>query len=160
MQRLSQIPVRIEHPNPATTPEPPGQPTRALALLHQVIAAIELLEAEGSESSIDIHKAPLTPEDRHAIRDALGRGEVLATVSCLGESSVDETAVPCVWWMTHRGADGQVCAESIEVCITPSLLTGDTDGLPEGIEFLRSRIAGIAGSGTSQSSSPTMRNMS
>jgi hydrogenase-1 operon protein HyaF len=160
MHQLSQIPIRIEHRHLEAEPEEPCIASTALALLHEIIAALELLNLDGTESSIELHKAPLSAADRRALRDTLGTGEVRGTVTCLGESSVEETAISCVWWVAHRGTDGHVRAESIEICVTPSILSGDPESLPDAIENLRSRIAETANCGNPQSSSPTMRNMS
>ncbi len=70
---------------------------------------------------------PLTVQDRAALDERLGRGEVSAEVEAAGRSEVWETAFAGVWFVRHHGEGGRISSESIEVTKVPVLLESHPD---------------------------------
>lgn len=118
MGGLESIPVRID---PADTS---GLTGHAWPAVSELAALAERLAATGTSGAIDLRALPLSPADLAWLRETLGRGEVNATIEAAGLSSIEETGYPCVWWVTHRNATGQVVAELIEVATVPEIVTG------------------------------------
>ena len=140
MSRLSEIPVRIEFDagglSKAARLSPAG-----LAILSEIEALLEHYQAFGQHGSIDLRWMSLLPGDIELLLDVLGTGEVCATVSALGSSTVRETAIQCVWLIEHCGPEGEKLGQWIEVTEAPALLRSDRSSIAYGLETLRSRIA-------------------
>jgi len=66
-------------------------------LLHEIRHALAQLLEQGKETVIDLRGIPLAPGEEVAIEQALGEGEVRATLSALGPSEIRETSFPGVW---------------------------------------------------------------
>jgi len=122
----------------------PGAPDtlsgNAPALLHEIATLLTALVQEGRTGAIDLRGIPLTSADRAYLRERLGEGEVCAQVSALGPSEVRETAFRGVWWVTHHNADGELCAELIEITPLPSILASDADELVQSAQRLRASL--------------------
>jgi hydrogenase-1 operon protein HyaF len=116
---------------------PGGLSGNAEALLHEIATLLAALVTEGRSSSIDLQGLPLTPADREYLRERLGAGEVRALVDALGPSEVRETAYRGVWWVTHRNAADELCAELIEVTPVPQILLADRQEIVDALERLR-----------------------
>lgn len=99
----------------------------------------------GHTGAIDLRWLPLYPGDIEKLRDVLGTGEVAATVAALGDSTVQETAIPCVWWVTHHGGEANLIGHWIEISETPSLLRSDRTLIAFGLLSLRGRAATFGG---------------
>ncbi|HKJ89408.1 MAG TPA: hydrogenase expression/formation C-terminal domain-containing protein [Gammaproteobacteria bacterium] len=112
-------------------------PQPVVALLREVAVLLDRLVREGEPEAIDLRALPvMTPEDLESFRDALGTGEVHATVTALGETTVRETAFPAVWWVTYYGADGDIVAERIEVARVPDILVTQEADMGAGLRAL------------------------
>ena len=118
MGGLESIPVRID---PGDTS---GLTGNAWPVVSEIAALAGRLATTGAPGAIDVLALPLSPADRAWLRETLGRGEVNATIEAAGLSSIEETGFPCVWWVTHRSATGQVVAELIEVATVPEIVVG------------------------------------
>ena len=129
MSNLSDIAVTVE-----------ARPTEQLvAVLNEIAALLEQYIAREQEGTIDLRSLPLFPGDYEMLKQLLGEGEVSATLQAMGPSTIQETIVPGVWWVTHRNEDQEKIAEYIEVTRLPSLLqTTDEDlaDAPRGIKQL------------------------
>lgn len=112
----------------------------ALPLLHEIGVLLTDLVTTGKSASIDLRSLPMLPDDYEKLREALGQGEVSATVDALGPSQVRETAIHGVWWVTHRNADGEVTAEFIEVTCLPEILKTHPADARAAVETLHSRM--------------------
>ena len=148
MNRIEAIPVRVE---PACLARPadvadPALPLSAIALavLHEIESLLCDLRDRGEGGAIDMLRLPMPAPERRRIAEILGEGEVHATLDAQGISVVRETAIPCVWWITHRDADGEVQAETVEVTRCPALLVGDPDAISGGLSDLARRRAAAA----------------
>jgi len=96
-------------------------------ILAEIAALLERLDADGTGGSIDLRGLPMSPQEYGGLRTTLGVGEVRATVDTLGASEVYETLLPGVWWVLHRGPDGEVTAQFIEVTRVPEIIRTHPD---------------------------------
>jgi hydrogenase-1 operon protein HyaF len=115
-------------------------------LLHEIRHALARLLEEGRETVIDLRSIPLAPGEEAAIEQALGEGEVQATLSALGPSDFRETFYPGVWVITHYNRDDQIVGKFVEVAFVPSLLKSQTEDITAGLRRLEERLTGSAGS--------------
>lgn len=94
----------------------------AIPLLHEIRHALLRLAESGEPTTLDLSAIPFGPGDRDRLFEALGQGEVNATVSALGETLIDETAYPGVWLVRHKSPLGDELVTQIEITRHPSML--------------------------------------
>lgn len=134
---LDAIPIHVVPPSAGD----PGLTGNAPPLLRELLEMVRHLLDTGESSAIDLSALPLTPADLGWLRDRLGRGEVAVTLEVSGESSLDETACPGVWWVTHRNEQGTVTAQFIEVAFVPELVKSHPQDVRIGQENLELLVA-------------------
>jgi hydrogenase-1 operon protein HyaF len=134
MSRLTDIPVRIE----AQVPGGLGGGGIA-ALLSEIANVLEGLAQGGQAVTIDLRSLPMSTDDRIALQRSLGDGEVRATLTAQGSSSIRETAVAGVWWVEHCNPQGVVIAELLEVTCVPGILAASLEEIAASAGALRSR---------------------
>jgi len=118
-------------------------PGVAATLLREVAVHLERLLAGGEPAAMDLQGLPMLIDDERArLREALGTGEVVATVAVMGNTEVAETAYPGVWWITDYGADGELLSEQIEITWVPERLQSQAVDAAVGLGQLRSRLQG------------------
>lgn len=105
-------------------------------LLHEIRHALAQLLEEGSETVIDLRSIPLAPGEEAAIEQALGVGEVQATLSALGQSEFRESSYPGVWLVTHHNHDDRIVGKFVEVAFAPSLLKAQAEDIVIGLQRL------------------------
>jgi hydrogenase-1 operon protein HyaF len=115
-------------------------------LLHEIRHALAQLLEQGKETVIDLRGIPLAPGEEVAIEQALGEGEVRATLSALGPSEIRETSFPGVWLVTHYNRDDQIVGKFVEVTAIPALLMSQTEDMAAGLERLKARLMDTAAS--------------
>ncbi len=146
MSKLHEIPIVVTNA-PARgglSARSAGPATSAmLAILNEIEAKLETLATNGRNSTIDLRWLIGSKPDLDLLRNALGVGEVAATITAAGNTDVQETAVPCVWWVTHSDYDGQRLGEFIEITEVPELLRSDRLAISQGLAGLRARCAQI-----------------
>jgi hydrogenase-1 operon protein HyaF len=133
MSGLQDIAVTVE----AKAGAPSAQ---VLAIASEIEHHLKIFIDKGETASIDLRSLPMAPGDYQALKELLGEGEVSARLDALGTSSIQETAVPGVWWLVHRNASDEVMADLIEITDCPAILKTQTEDLREGPERLRARI--------------------
>jgi len=111
------------------------------AVLAEIVIGLERLIAGEGGQQIDIRSLPLTEADRAALRARLGQGEVKAELTVDGPSQVEETGISGVWWITHRGRDGEIQAELIEISFIPDVLCSHKDDVSFGLKRVKSLLA-------------------
>ena len=134
---LDTIPIR-----PAPSPA-----ANAPALLREIAAALDALLLSGQRHCIDLGSLPLSSADRDLLREILGTGEIHMELTVLGNSRIEETGVPGVWWVRHSSEDGVLLTESLEVCHVPEIVPADTTDIAIGLQRLQQRIAVRASGG-------------
>ena len=137
MNRLKDIPIAVD----GAFPEVALSHGNAVPLLHEIEVLLSDLLETGKSASIDLRSLPMLPGDYEKLREALGDGEVSATVDAMGPTRVRETAVHGVWWVTHYNSDETVVAEFIEVTYVPEILRTHPADARLGLDGLRSRLA-------------------
>lgn len=105
----------------------------AKAIISQIRTCAQRLVAEGEASSIDLRFLRSMPEERATLAGLLGQGEVSAVVDSIGRSEVQETAIPCVWWIRHLNSAGETVGELIEIVDVPEILVGDRAAVDQAI---------------------------
>jgi len=144
---LADIPIRLEPP--ARTGGLGGGVT---ALLSEVADLLERLANGDNPAIIDLRSLPMSGQDRVALQETLGDGEVHVTLDADGISTLYETAIAGVWWVEHRDRHGDVIAELLEIARFPQILDGALDDIATSAVALRALLrAGAAGKGAAAS---------
>ncbi|MFN3867497.1 MAG: hydrogenase expression/formation C-terminal domain-containing protein [Hyphomicrobiaceae bacterium] len=99
----------------------------AAAVLAEIADALSRMAATAEETSIDLRGLPMTDADRNELQEALGRGEVTATLDVAGRSEILETGFSGVWWVRHFGNDARVSSEEIVIGRIPAILLAHPD---------------------------------
>jgi hydrogenase-1 operon protein HyaF len=115
---LDAIPIHVITPPSGE----PGLTGNAPPLLRELAEQVKRLLETGESSAIDLSALPLTPTDLDWLREKLGAGEIAVTLQASGESTLNETACPGIWWVTHRNEQGAVTSQFIEVAFVPELV--------------------------------------
>jgi hydrogenase-1 operon protein HyaF len=112
-------------------------------LLRELAEQVKRLLATGESSAIDLSALPLTPADLDWLHDKLGNGEIAITLQASGESTLNETACPGVWWVTHHNEQGAVTSQFIEVAFVPELVKAHPQDVANGLETLEFMISDL-----------------
>lgn len=121
-----------------------GLSGNAPALLRETAELVRRLLDLGESTAIDLQALPLTPADRLWLQEHLGKGEISVTLEAEGESTLNETACPGVWWITHHNEKGAVTSEFIEVALVPELVKAHTEDIKIGLEHLEFLISDLS----------------
>jgi len=121
----------------------PGLTGNAPPLLRELAEQVKRLLATGESSAIDLSALPLTPADLEWLHDKLGSGEIAITLQANGESTLNETACPGIWWITHHNEQGAVTSQLIEVAFVPELVKAHPQDVQIGYEYLELMIADL-----------------
>ncbi len=116
----------------------------APALLREIAEMTRRLLGNNESSAIDLQALPLTPADLDWLREQLGEGEIAISLDADGVSSLNETACPGVWWITHRNPMGAVVSEFIEVAFVPEVVKAHRDDVEIGLEHLELLISDLS----------------
>jgi hydrogenase-1 operon protein HyaF len=108
-----------------------GHTGQLLAILSELKSMLIELQQTGKPNSIDLRSLPMFPGDYDRLKLVLGEGEVSARISTLGDSLIQETTIPGIWWVTHFNTDDETIAEFIEVTLLPDLLKTQTEDLAQ-----------------------------
>ena len=99
----------------------------AQALMNELSDYLARLAESGETNVVDLLSLPMSEADINELADLLGVGEVKATISSIGSSSIRETAYRGIWWVTHYGDDEKVIGELIEITQVPEILVTHID---------------------------------
>jgi hydrogenase-1 operon protein HyaF len=92
------------------------------SILAEILQLLENLSATGERGAISLRSLPMTEADRLQLEENLGRGEVHAVLDLAGPTEVWETLYAGVWWVRHKGTDGNIACEEIEIATVPEIL--------------------------------------
>jgi hydrogenase-1 operon protein HyaF len=134
---IDEIPVQVIAPDS-------GLSGNAWPLMLEIAEMVRSLVESGETAAIDLSALPLTPADKVWLRERLGSGQIHVTLEAEGLSTLDETACPGVWWITHRDARDRVMAEFIEVTPVPDLLMAHPEDIKIGLEYLEGVISQLS----------------
>jgi len=110
-------------------------------VLSELVSMLERVALGGKPATIDLRSLPMSPQDRIELQQTLGRGEVQATLTADGVSTLQETGVSGVWWIEHRDRHGELIAELIEVAAIPQILEVSSDEMIASAQALRERLS-------------------
>jgi hypothetical protein len=130
--KLEHIPVVAQY-QPALAAALSGN---ARVLLGEIAESIQKLLDRGESTTIDLLAMPLNATDLDWLRQQLGQGEVRITLDADGESTLQETNCPGVWWVQHHNPGGGVMSAFIEVTPVPDLVRAHKDDMQSGLERL------------------------
>jgi len=136
---LDAIPIHVVNTPPAN----PGLTGNAPPLLREISELLHRLLETGETAAIDLSALPLTPADLDWLRGKLGEGEIAVTLQASGESTLNETACPGVWWVTHHNEQGAVTSQFIEVAFVPELVKAHPQDVEIGWEHLELLISDL-----------------
>lgn len=114
--------------------------TTAEAVLSRLLEMLQQLLQQDESGHIDLAACNLSEREYTRLRETLGEGEVVAMVSNYGEVEVRATGYSGVWWVRHRGAEGQSLSEFIEVNYCPEVLIAETESVQEARDALKARL--------------------
>ena len=134
---LDAIPIHVVN---APSGEP-GLTGNAPPLLRELLEMVRRLLDSGEPSAIDLSALPLTPADLDWLREKLGAGEISVTLQANGESTLNETGCPGIWWVTHHNEQGAVTSQFIEVTFVPELVKAHPQDVAIGQEHLELMIS-------------------
>lgn len=133
------IPIHVINASPGE----PGLTGNAPPLLRELLEQVRHLIESGESSAIDLSALPLTPADLDWLREKLGAGEISVTLQANGESTLNETGCPGVWWVTHHNEQGAVTSQFIEVTFVPELVKAHPQDVAIGQEYLELMISDL-----------------
>ncbi|NOQ90912.1 MAG: hydrogenase accessory protein HupE [Gammaproteobacteria bacterium] len=110
------------------------------ALLTEISSMLSALINDDVIDSIDIHSLPLLPGEHEAIQTILGQGEVKANFDSLGTTTIYETALAGVWWVTHNNEEGDCIAETIDITTIPAILESQHDDIENACTALQEQL--------------------
>ncbi|MFK5912728.1 MAG: hydrogenase expression/formation C-terminal domain-containing protein [Woeseiaceae bacterium] len=129
MNGLPDIPVIVNYSDTNDSDTEYEVTDNVRALLTEIAFMLSALINDDIINSIDIHSLPLLPGEHEAIKTILGQGEVKASFDSLGTTSIYETALAGVWWVTHNNEEGDCIAETIEITTIPAILESQNDDI-------------------------------
>ena len=106
-------------------------------LLLQVEQALQNLVDIGAATVIDLTAMPFSATDEEDLRRLLGQGEVSATLDVFGPTLIQETALPGVWLVEHKDAEGRRLTLHLEVSRIPSILVAPEPDIADGLGRLK-----------------------
>ena len=112
-------------------------------LLNEILHAVNALIETGQETTIDLGAMPFAPGDERIFEEILGTGEVSAVLDVMGESRIQETAIPGVWRIDHFDEDGEYQSRFIEITFIPQILKTQREDAERGVRELTERIADL-----------------
>lgn len=116
----------------------------AAVLLREIADRVRHLIDSGESAAIDLLAMPLNAVDLDWLRERLGAGEIRITLDADGESTLNETNCPGVWWVMHHNPAGGVMSAFIEVTHVPELVKAHVDDVRSGLERLDVLIANLS----------------
>lgn len=136
MKEYQQIPVTI-----LDDTQPSGVVSEFVqALLQELMDMVIALVETGASNFLDLKSLPMAPGELEQLQEILGRGEVEATVTALGPTHIVETAIPGVWWVTHKNNSEEVISEFIEVTSLPEILLTQHEELYNSVDIMKGRL--------------------
>lgn len=113
--------------------------SQILPVLHEIAHAINLLLEHNQETALDILNLPLAEVDKRELLNILGKGEIVAHLNALGNSTLWESAFPGVWIVEHRDTEERLLSQLIEIAWIPAILKAHPEDIRVGLLELVNR---------------------
>lgn len=114
------------------------------AVLHEIRHALVRLLADAEPTCIDLAALPFAPGQRERLLSALGRGEVHARISALGETIIEETGYTGVWLVEYRDSEGEPIGLQLEIDSVPRLLRAPPEDVEAALKALEADLKSAA----------------
>lgn len=124
------IPIQVEQPVSLS---------QILPVLHEITHAINQLLEHHQETALDLLNLPLSDVDKQELLKILGKGEIVAHLNALGNSTLWESAFPGVWIVEHRDIEQRLLSQLIEITMIPNILKAHPDDVCTGLAELTNR---------------------
>lgn len=124
------IPIQVEQPVSLS---------QILPVLHEITHAINQLLEHNQETALDLLNLPFSDVDKQELLKILGKGEIVAHLNALGNSTLWESAFPGVWIVEHRDTEERLLSQLIEITMIPSILKAHPDDVCIGLAELTNR---------------------
>lgn len=111
--------------------------TALFPLFHEMSHALTRLLSHQEEHAIDLHRLPLSRGDKQHLLTFLGKGEVKAELSALGQSMIWETSFPGIWIVEHYDAQDLLLSQTLEITWIPTLLKSQPEDVQVGLDRLQ-----------------------
>jgi hydrogenase-1 operon protein HyaF len=141
MVKLNEIPVHVELYNENLASE---STSMLLPILHEMVTMLKTLISSGQGNILDLRHEPLTEDDIAALKELLGQGEINAHLTALGSTTIWETSISGVWWITHVNQEDAVIGEFIEITTCPELLQNFHEDLEPALARLQDKLSRYA----------------
>ena len=138
MDGITDIPIMVKYSEVNDTEYEVTDNVRAL--LTEISSMLAALINDDKIDSIDIHSLPLLPGEHEAIQSILGQGEINANFNSLGSTTIYETALAGVWWVTHNNENEDCIAETIEITTIPAILESQLADIEVACEALQEQL--------------------
>ena len=92
--------------------------------------------APGRAAGLSGNAPVVLREIAQKVRRLVDANETHISLDAGGESRLDETSCPGVWWVTHHNGQGGVASAFIEVAVVPELVKAPIDDVAAGLERL------------------------
>ncbi|MGV6827753.1 MAG: hydrogenase expression/formation C-terminal domain-containing protein [bacterium] len=110
-------------------------------VLHEIAHALKTLLDSGEPSVIDLRSMPMSTNEESQVLEALGSGEIVATLNALGHSEIIETRFAGVWLITHYNSEQEIMARMIEICECPEILSAPQQDIQAGYHALQQQLS-------------------
>jgi len=109
-------------------------------ILQEIKISLEHLLNSGNETVIELSTIPYGLELEEILRKTLGKGEVSASLTILGNDIIHETGIHGVWWVQHNDEKGKVLTKSIYISYIPSILLAQPEDVEYSVSVLEKRL--------------------
>jgi hydrogenase-1 operon protein HyaF len=109
-------------------------------VLQHIVQMLDRLLEDEQPGHIDLRQHNLLAEDKVMLRHLLGENGTIADVRDYGNTQIQSTGIPGVWWVQHLDETEHVIGEFIEVNYCPEVLIAVTGDVREGREALKARL--------------------
>ena len=100
----------------------PPIPTIGESLLVEIAEHLRRFAETGATHLIDLRGLPMSDEDRDALDERLGVGEIKADIALIGRSEAWETGYGGVWRVRHFGTAPEPVSDQIFIGPVPDIL--------------------------------------
>lgn len=111
------------------------------AILNEICGALNRFAATGEEWTIFVNKMSLTFDDRQAIHDFLGKGDVRINLQSVERAEWQESSIAGIWYGVFYDHNDKPVLETIEVCSFPKVAAAQTEDIKNNIKILQEQLS-------------------
>ena len=103
----------------------------ALPLLTELAEHLERWKPGKTVHTINLTLLPMSPADLNLLHQTLGSGPVEGRIHGYGDTRVNATACPGIWWVRHTNAVGKPILDTLEITDLPAVICAAPEDLEE-----------------------------